>query len=283
MRKLIRKIPKGLRFAFAFALTLLLIVGFWLLQGRPCFSATAAYRQGLRNAAISSSISPEIPNENWPYLVGTDGETTIGLKVSEHESSLLPFLHVWKPQQGIVSRPVTDGICYLPVRVNGYYLSPVRHSDISSSEVYVSQFDAFRVQALREIAYYILIKAPCDRAELTLVLEDGVVEGEESPRVGGVYALEGEALDSGWYQFSFRSCYLPSFADDNELIWNNFQFLRASLPEWTPSLEAAWAYYEWIRVYSTNRMEVEATQPAHFELKLYNEWGIVTKTVILEP
>lgn len=287
MRKWIRKIPKGRRFAAALALTVLLLTGFWLLQGRPCFTAAAAYRQGLRNAAISSSFSPEISLpiiDDFPkeYLAGTDGVTTVGLQVQKQESSLLPFLHVWKPLQSVVSRSVTDGICCLPATLSHSSFLSIDRSQSSDPEICQHYFSDFKVAELRENMDHVLIKASGDRVELSLVLEDGVVEGEDSPRVGGIYALEGEALENGWYRFRFRSCYLPSLTDDG-LNWNEYEVLRTSLPEWTPSLEAAWAYYEWIRVYLTDCLEIKDTQPAHFELTIYNELGVITKTVILEP
>lgn len=292
MRKWIRRIPKGVRLTAVLALIALFVTGSWLLQGRPHFSAKGAFRQGLRDAAFSASVSPEArlqteADQEWDgkvYYLGTDGDTAYGLKVFQRESSLLPFLHVWYPSRGIDIGRRTEDVYYFPARVGSSHFDDVYLFSLSDPSKYQADFEAFKTAAHLGKMDQILIKASGARVELSLVLEEAMVYwAEDRPRKAGVYALEGVPLGGGWFQFSFRSCYLPSADPGGGQNWSDYEALRDYLPNWTPSLEAAQAYYEWVRVFSEDRLDKEITQPAYFALTIYDETGAIAKIVVLEP
>lgn len=288
MRKWYRRIPKGWKLALALTLAALLLTGFWLLQGRPCFSAASAFRQGLRNAAIPAvrmelGLDPEPGDNSWnwdKFGVGTDGERTFGVELSKRSSERFSFLHIWKPFQGVRTQPVTEGICYLPVTTGWTYLDRAETKwtpDPAGYEEYDRYSDDF--PRLRD---FILIKAPGDWAKLTLVLEDAEIDDKNGLRKGGVYGLEGERLEGDWYRFTFRDCYLPVNVGGS-LNWSDFERQRALLPDWEPDIEASWAYYNWVAAYTQNELEASGVQPAHFELTIYDETGTAVRTVTLEP
>lgn len=283
MRKLYRRLPKGLRFGLGLALLALLLTGFWLLQGRPCVSAEAAFRQGLRNAAVTP-VAAElmVPNPNperswlWnSWCVGTDGRNTYGLGVVERRSDLLSFLHVWKPRQGLTSLPVTEGICYMPIRTWSYKLD-----EANNGWWYDPSLRGTASEAFQNLEDLVLIKATGDHATLDLVLEDLHDEGELLLR-GGVYRLQLGKREGDWYFFRFRGCYLPRNSGDD--AWEEYERSKDSLPAWEPDVDAARAYFDWVRFYLGDRLEQGTNQPAHFLVTEYDEGGAVLRQVRIQP
>ena len=287
MKKLLHRLPRGLRLGLGLALALLLLTGFWLLQGRPCLSPEAAFRQGLRNAALPVAASeitlPQTdPSQDWnweEYRLGTDGARIFGLGVYSRSSELLSFLRMWKPRAGVSCRSMKEGVGLLPLRSYAYGLQPVLRWEMSAEP----ENRLWMSTELQNLQDCLIVKAPGARVELSLVLEDGTADLDPQLRKGGVYGLEGESLGKGWYRFRFRSCYLPQSIGPAGPEWKEYESLRESLPPWEPDLEAAWAYYEWVRLYCDNRPSDYQLQNGYFEVRVCDERGAVLQNTRIEP
>lgn len=286
MKKLFsRRRPAVWKLVLYLGLLGLLLLFFWKLQGRPCFTDAAAFRQALCDAACpGASLETVIAPDSWDHVhpdhelaLGSDGERCFLVDLGGYNgNSLFNLIRRWYAGIACVGVSPKEGYAFIPYAVEyDHYYDFWRNDPASCSQEELRA----TLTMLREsgAGAILVVRAPGADAELSLVL------GERS------YPLQGRKLEGDWFYFTFPSCYVPRLGQDGSLEWAVEDHDAQRKPAWEPELSEVWEYCSWLSDYIIRRFGMykillaeACIPPATLVLTVYNESGSVIDTVSWE-